>query len=109
MMLLGGDKKMVVFNDMEPTDKIRIYDTAHTISNDEEKQRVLVDYRVGDIHIPKLPIQEALSGMAADFVRAIQTGSDPIANYKSGLFTIKVLEAAQISIKENGREVIIAS
>ncbi|MFM7311417.1 MAG: Gfo/Idh/MocA family protein [Flavobacteriales bacterium] len=109
MMLFGGDKKMVVFNDMEPTDKIRIYDTAHTISNDEEKQRVLVDYRVGDIHIPKLPIQEALSGMAADFVRAIQTGSDPIANYKSGLFTIKVLEAAQISIKENGREVIIAS
>lgn len=109
MMLLGGDKKMVVFNDMEPTDKIRIYDTAHTVSNDEEKQRVLVDYRVGDIHIPKLPIQEALSGMAADFVRAIQTGAEPIANYRSGLFTIKILEAAQTSIKENGREVIIAS
>jgi len=107
MMLLGGDKKMVVFNDMEPTDKIRVYDTAHTISNDEEKQRVLVDYRVGDIYIPKLPIQEALSGMAADFIQSIQTGKAPIASYESGLFTVKVLEAAQVSIKENGREVII--
>jgi predicted dehydrogenase len=107
MMLLGGDKKMVVFNDMEPTEKIRVYDTAHTISNDEEKQRVLVDYRVGDIYIPKLPIQEALSGMAADFIQSIQTGKTPIASYESGLFTVKVLEAAQVSIKENGREVII--
>jgi predicted dehydrogenase len=107
MMLFGGDKKMVVFNDMEPTEKIRVYDTAHTISNDEEKQRVLVDYRVGDIYIPKLPIQEALSGMAADFIQSIQTGKAPIASYESGLFTVKVLEAAQVSIKENGREVII--
>ncbi|MBX7050962.1 MAG: Gfo/Idh/MocA family oxidoreductase, partial [Flavobacteriales bacterium] len=67
-MLLGGDKKMVVFNDMEPTEKIKIYDTAHTVSSDEEKQRVLVDYRVGDVYIPKLEIKEALGGMAKDFI-----------------------------------------
>jgi len=107
MMLLGGDKKMVVFNDMEPTEKIRIYDTAHTVSSDEEKQRVLVDYRIGDVFMPKLEMKEALGGMARDFINAITTGSKPIASYESGINTIRILEAAQISIKEQGREVAL--
>jgi len=107
MMLLGGDKKMVVFDDMEPTEKIRIYDTAHTVSTDEEKQRILVDYRIGDVFIPKLALQEALAGMAKDFIQSIMTGSKPIASYESGLNTIRILEAAQISIKEQGREVAL--
>ncbi len=106
-MLLGGDKKMVVFNDMEPTEKIRIYDTAHTVSSDEEKQRVLVDYRIGDVFMPKLEMKEALGGMARDFINAITTGSKPIASYESGINTIRILEAAQISIKEQGREVAL--
>ena len=107
MMLLGGDKKMVVFDDMEPTEKIRIYDTAHTVSTDEDKQRILVDYRIGDVFIPKLALQEALAGMAKDFIQSIMTGSKPIASYESGLNTIRILEAAQISIKEQGRDVAL--
>jgi predicted dehydrogenase len=107
MMLLGGDKKMVVFNDMEPTEKIKIYDTAHKVMNDQEKQRILIDYRAGDVFIPKLEIKEALGGMARDFIQAINTGSKPIASYESGLSTIRILEAAQISIKEQGREVAL--
>ncbi len=107
MMLFGGDKKMIVFNDMEPTEKIRIYDTAHSVTNDEEKMRVLVDYRIGDVFIPKLGSAEALGGMAKDFISAIVNGTTPIASYQSGLSTIKILEAAQISIKEKGREVVI--
>ncbi len=107
MLLLGGDNKMVVFNDMEPSEKIKIYDTAHKVSSDEEKQRVLVDYRVGDVYIPKLEIKEALGGMAKDFIDAIQKGSVPLASAQSGLSTIRILEAAQISIKEKGREVEI--
>jgi predicted dehydrogenase len=107
MLLLGGDTKMIVFNDMEPTEKIRIYDTAHSVTNDEEKRRVMVDYRIGDIFIPKLGNAEALSGMAKDFISAITNGTTPIASYESGLNTIKILEAAQISIKEQGREVMI--
>jgi predicted dehydrogenase len=67
----------------------------------------LVDYRVGDVFIPKLEIKEALGGMAKDFIQSIMTGSKPIASYESGLNTIRILEAAQISIKEQGREVLI--
>jgi len=108
MMLIGGDKKMIVFNDMEPTEKIRLYDTGHSISTDEEKRRVLVDYRIGDVFIPKLDLREALGGMAKDFISAMTKGTTPIANWESGLNTIKILEAAQISIKEKGRQVEIA-
>lgn len=107
MMLVGGDKKMIVFNDMEPTEKIKLYDTAHSVSSDEEKQRVLVDYRVGDVFIPKLGNAEALFGMAADFIQAIRTGSTPVASWKSGLNTVRILEAAQHSIKQGGREILI--
>jgi predicted dehydrogenase len=107
MMLVGGDKKMIVFNDMEPTEKIRLYDTNHSVSSDEEKRRVLVDYRVGDVFIPKLGNAEALGGMAKDFVSAIENGTTPIASWKSGLSTIKILEASQKSIKSGGAEVKI--
>lgn len=109
MMLIGGDTKMIVFNDMEPTEKIRIYDTAHSVSTDEEKQRVLVDYRIGDVFIPKIGNSEALGAMAADFIQAILKGTKPVSDFESGLSTIRILEAAQASIKSGGREVLIHS
>jgi predicted dehydrogenase len=108
MMLLGGDDKMVVFNDMEPSEKIKVYDTAHSVTTPEEKQKVLVDYRVGDVYIPKLASTEALSGMAKDFVKCILSGGTPVASYKSGLNTVRILEAAQHSIKQRGQEVKVA-
>lgn len=106
-MLVGGDEKMIVFNDMEPTEKIKVYDTAHSVSSDEDKRRILVDYRVGDVYIPKLNNVEALSGMAKDFVSAITDGTTPVASWQSGLNTVKILEAAQKSIKSGGMEVKI--
>lgn len=107
LLLLGGDKKMIVFNDLEPTEKIKIYDTGYSHKTDEEKNRILVDYRAGDIFIPKIESKEALGGMATDFVNAIIYNSTPISNYQSGLDVIRILEASQISIKNQGKEVKI--
>jgi len=107
MMLIGGDKKMIVFNDIEPTEKIKVYDTGYHYKTDEDKKRILVDYRTGDIFTPKLDTKEALTGMALDFVSAIKNGSTPISNFGSGLEVIKILEASQISIKNNGKEVLV--
>jgi predicted dehydrogenase len=107
LMLIGGDKKMVVFNDLEPTEKIKIYDTGYKHETDEEKNKILVDYRAGDIFIPKVENKEALAGMAADFVSAIINNTIPISNFQSGLEVIKILDASQKSIKNNGKEVII--
>ncbi len=108
MMLVGGDKKMIVFNDMEPTEKVKVYDTGHEITSDDDKRRVLVDYRVGDVYIPMIQVTEALANMAADFISSINNGTQPISDYNSGLQTIEILEAAQQSIKQNGREVKIS-
>ncbi|MEO6304386.1 MAG: Gfo/Idh/MocA family oxidoreductase, partial [Bacteroidia bacterium] len=107
MMLIGGDKKMLVFNDLEPTEKIRIYDTGYDHKTDEEKTRILVDYRAGDVFIPKIDNKEALFGMATDFVNSIINNTKPLSDFVSGLNVIKILEASQLSIKQNGKEIIL--
>ena len=105
--LIGGDKKMLVYNDLEPSEKIRIYDTGYNHSSDEEKNRVLVDYRTGDVFIPKISSQEALFGVALDFIDCIIHSKEPLANAELGLEVVKVLEASQQSIKNKGKEIII--
>ena len=107
MMLLGGSEKMVVFNDMEPTEKIKVYDTAHNVSTLEEKQKVMIDYRVGDVFVPKLALAEPLKKLAQDFIHCIENNSEPRASAIGGLNTIRILEAAQQSIKQNGKEIKI--
>src|SRR5688572_4154762 len=69
--LIGGDKKMLVYNDLEPSEKVRIYDTGFKHKTDEDKTKIMVDYRTGDVFIPKLNSQEALAGVAKDFVQSI--------------------------------------
>jgi len=106
-MLIGGDKKMLLFNDLEPTEKIRIYDTGYDYKTDEEKRKVLVDYRAGDVFIPKIDSKEALFGMASDFINSIKNNTKPISDFESGLNVIRILEASQKSIKQNGKEIIL--
>lgn len=104
-MLVGGDEKMIVFNDLETTEKIRIYDKGYTVLPESDRDRILVDYRTGDILIPKLPQTEALSAMAADFRDAILEGRAPVSDYLSGLEVVEILEAADRSLKLRGQEV----
>lgn len=105
-LLVGGEKKMILFNDMEPTEKIKVYDTGYSIKSDEDKSRILVDYRIGDIHVPKISMTEALSSMASDFIKSIEEKTWPISNFEIGINVVRVLEASQISIKQNGKEII---
>lgn len=104
-ILIGGSKKMAIFDDVEPTEKVKVYDTGYDVTSDEEKRKLLIDYRTGDIFVPKLAQKEALSGMARDFVSAVQTGSRPLSDWQIGLEVVQVLEAAQESIRNNGKEV----
>ncbi|WP_162052631.1 Gfo/Idh/MocA family protein [Pontibacter pamirensis] len=107
MMLIGGDQKMILYNDLEPTEKIKVYDTGYSYSNDEEKKRVLVDYRTGDIHVPKLATTEALLGMANDFISSVQEKKQPKSSCHLGLDVVRILEASNKSIKHCGREVVL--
>jgi predicted dehydrogenase len=103
-ILIGGTKKMVVYDDIEPTEKIRIYDSGYKFSN---TNKLRVDYRSGDIHIPKLEQNEALYGVATDFIEAIEKKKEPISNWKIGLSVVRVLEAAEKSIRNHGKEIIL--
>ena len=105
--LIGGDKKMIVYNDLEPSEKIRVYDTGYYHKTDEDKNKIMVDYRTGDVHIPKLSSMEALYGVAEDFINAIMNKTQPLATAQLGLQVVQLLEAAQQSIKLNGQEIIL--
>jgi len=104
-ILIGGSKKMILFDDVEPTEKVKIYDTGYSISSDEDKHKMLIDYRAGDIFIPKIEQREALSGVVSDFILAITKNKKPISGSESGLNVVKILEASEKSIKQNGKEI----
>ena len=106
-ILIGGDQKMCLYDDVEPTEKVKIYDTGFSVKSEEEKHQMLVDYRTGDIYIPKISPKEALSEMAKDFVGAIIHQQKPLVDGESGLAVVKILEAAQSSIDQGGKEVLL--
>lgn len=107
LMLIGGDKKMIVFNDLEATEKVKIYDTGFQVTTAEEYNQIKADYRVGDIRVPKIANTEALLLMAKDFIDSIVENRSPVSSAELGLSVVKVLEAAQLSIKQNGIEIKI--
>lgn len=106
-MLIGGDKKMMVFNDLDPTEKIRVYDSGFEYKTEEERRKILVDYRTGDVFIPKISSKEALGSMAEDFVNSVRNNCSPISDCYSGLKVVTILEAAQKSLKTNGKEILL--
>lgn len=107
MMLIGGDQKMILYNDLEPTEKVKVYDTGYNYSTDDDKKRVMVDYRLGDIFVPRLDNSEALLAMANDFITCVREGKKPRSSWQIGLDVIKILEASSQSIKNNGCEVLV--
>ena len=105
--IIGGSKKMIIYDDLEPSEKVKIYDTGYDLKNDEDKRKILVDYRTGDIYTPKIDRKEALAGVSSDFINAINTGQNPVSNSESGLAVVRILEASQHSIKHMGAEVVL--
>lgn len=102
-MLVGGDKKMLVFDDMENFEKIKIYDAGVEIASKEKIHEALVQYRMGDMHSPKVIATEALALGAAEFINAIKENRDPLTSGKDGLEVVKILEASEKSIKNKGK------
>jgi predicted dehydrogenase len=104
--LIGGSQKMVVYDDLEPSEKVKVYDKGVTVSPPPEGiYQMLIGYRTGDMWAPQLPTTEALRVEAAEFVRAIETGATPATDGAAGLRVVQVLEAATRSMAERGRPV----
>lgn len=103
-MLIGGTKKMIVYDDIEPTEKLKIYDSSITLNN-ENREELLVDYRIGDVFVPKYNTQEPLAMMIQDFEQSIISGQKPLSDLQSSINIIKILKAAQVSILQKGKEI----
>jgi predicted dehydrogenase len=104
-ILLGGTKLMVVYDDMEASEKIKVYDRGVDMKDEDAVYKKLVQYRTGDMYSPNIDPSEALSRMTTEFVQSILTGRLPISDGQSGVNVVKVLEAANISVKAGGRRV----
>ena len=105
--LIGGQKRMVVWNDLVADEKVRVYDKGVQISNGEGIRDLLVSYRSGDMWAPQVSLTEALRVEVQHFVECIQTGHRPVTDGQSGLRIVRILEAATKSIKDRGRPVEI--
>ena len=103
--MIAGSSKMILYDDIEPTEKVRVYDkgvTTNPVGDREADYQTLVSYRTGDVWAPRLDSTEALRYVVAEFLDSIRDRRRPLTDGHSGLRVVRLLEAAQQSIKTGG-------
>jgi predicted dehydrogenase len=107
-ILLGGSEKMIVYDDMQASEKLKVYDNGVSFTDDPERvYQMRVGYRTGDMWAPKLDTAEALRVEAAHFVKCLETGDTPITNGRLGVRVVELVEAATSSMRGKGETVYI--
>lgn len=109
MTMIAGSEKMLVWNDLDQAEQIKVYDKGIEVKQGEreKKERLLVSYRSGDMYAPRIDQIEALSLMVKEFADSIEENRPALTDGKAGLRVLKVLEAAERSIKADGANVRI--
>jgi len=105
--LIGGEKKMVVWNDLEADEKVKVYDKGVRIGSREGVYELLVSYRSGDMWAPKIEQTEALKVELAYFMDCIEKNETPFNDGVAGLRVVRMLEAAGESLKLRGETVLV--
>jgi predicted dehydrogenase len=104
--LIGGSRKMIVYDDLQPSEKVKVYDCGVTVQRDsEEAYNTRIGYRMGDMWAPQLDRTEPLSREVREFMRCIEEGDRPVADGRAGLRVLRVLEGAALSMRQSGRPV----
>jgi predicted dehydrogenase len=104
--LIGGDRRMIVYDDVEPSEKVKVYNKGIAVTNGHEsKYQVLVSYRTGDMWAPQLETTEALKLEALHFVECLEQNKHPLTDGCVGLRIVRILEAASQSLAQGGRPV----
>ena len=102
--ILGGSRRMILFDDLETSEKIKVYDRGISLDPSPENiYQMLVGYRTGDVWSPQLQLREALHAVAAEFLDAITTRRSPATAGNAGLRVVRLLEAATASMAAQGR------
>lgn len=106
--LIGGSDKMILYDDLEPSEKVKIYDKGVTVSQSPEAvYEMLVSYRSGDMWAPRLDTTEALQTEAQHFIDCIENGKQPETDGQAGLRLVQIVEAAEQSLRARGQLVEI--
>ncbi len=101
-ILIGGTKKMIMYDDVEPSEKVKVYDKGVTAATREGIYDTLIQYRTGDMYAPHLDGAEALSLLCSNFVGSIARETSPETDGNAGLEVVRILEAADKSLKNHG-------
>jgi predicted dehydrogenase len=107
--IIGGSEKMIVYNDLEPDSPVKLFDKGIEPRTAEEAYDLLVQYRSGDMHAPKVDQKEPLSEVIEEFILAIQGQQTPISDGRLGLQVVSLLEAAEASMMQQGTSVRLSS
>jgi predicted dehydrogenase len=106
---IAGSLKMAVWDDVEPTEKIYIYDKGVVLDpSSTTLEQQMISYRLGDLHVPLVDNREALGKLVVDFANAIQTGSSTRSDGVFGTGVVRVIEAALRSAELDGAKVVVA-
>jgi predicted dehydrogenase len=109
--ILGGSKRMMIYDDMETSEKLKVYDKGFSIATDltvEKEYQLMISYRSGDMHAPQLDTREALAVEVDNVIDAINGKGELVANGQAGWRVVRILEAAQSSIQHGGNVVRVA-
>ncbi|MCU0973058.1 MAG: Gfo/Idh/MocA family oxidoreductase [Burkholderiales bacterium] len=107
-ILLGGSKKMIIYNDLEPSEKIKLYDKGVSFTDDPQKiLEMRVTQRTGDMWAPKVAATEALRVGSAHFIECIEQNKAPETNGRLGVRVVELIEAATASMRGKGETVYI--
>jgi predicted dehydrogenase len=106
-IIFGGSKQMIIYDDVEPTHKIKVYKYEAIFGNEELRSKALVDYRLGDITIPKFSAHEPLKAALNDFKTSIEQGRKPISDAEKALPVIRILEKAMQALQQDGNWVAL--
>jgi predicted dehydrogenase len=102
--MIGGSRQMIVYDDVEPSEKVKVYDRGIAVKESPESVlQMMINYRVGDVWVPRLDTAEALKVEAAEFIASIQQAKTPLTDGWAGLRTVQILEMATRSMQEKGR------
>jgi len=99
--LVGGQKKMLVWNDLDPAEKIRVYDKGADLNTEQGVHQALVSYRTGDMWAPRVEELEALQLETRYFLDCIKNGTKPFNDGQAGLRVVRILEAAERSLRQH--------
>lgn len=100
---IGGTKSMIVYDDTEASEKVKVYDKGIDVTTREGVYNTLVQYRTGDMLSPKLDQEEALAVGARHFIECIREKKRPLTDGQSGINVVRILEASALSMKRQGQ------